>query len=364
MKKIILCLFMFFVVCSACAEKTQVFESMGMKLKIETVVQGLDIPWAFVFLPSGDLLITEKEGRILWWKKSAEVPSLQEIPHPLKIYDGGQGGLMDSVLHPQFKNNSYIYFTYSTQTEKGRTTQVSRARWNKGSFKNWELLFTALPYYSANIHFGSRMVFDPEGYLFFTIGDRRNRDLAQSLRTHNGKVMRIFPDGKIPEDNPFKGSALFSFGHRNPQGISLRKGEVWINEHGPRGGDEINLIKKGMNYGWPVVTYGKEYIGGKIGEGVSKQGMEDPKKYYVPSIAPSSMAYYDGPLFPAWRDHFLSGSLVLRHLNIVSAKDFSKEERVLSFLNKRVRDVRVGPEGFIYLAVEDGAILRIVPASK
>ena len=356
----------FFSACSfdsAGAEKNKTFESGGMKLKIETVVEGLDIPWAFVFLPEGGLLITEKDGRILWHKKNASSKKLILVSGVPEVYDGGQGGLMDLVLHPDFKKQPWLYLTYSVKEKQGKTTKLARALWDQGSLKNFSVLFTAEPFYPANIHFGSRVVFDKKGYMFFTVGDRRQRKLAQSTKTHNGKVFRLFDDGKIPPDNPFKDSPIWSYGHRNAQGIALRKDEVWINEHGPRGGDEMNKIKKGQNYGWPVVTYGKEYIGGRIGEGYTKAGMEDPVKYYVPSIAPSSLAYYDGDLFPAWKDSFFSGALALRHLNRVSAEDLSKEERLLAFLNKRVRDVRVGPEGYIYVAVENGAILKITPRS-
>ena len=348
---------------SASGKKINTFESGGMKLKIETVVEGLDIPWAFLFLPDDSLLIAEKDGRILWHKKNSSPKNLIQVSGVPKVYDGGQGGLMDLVSHPDFKKQPWLYFTYSVKESQGKTTKLARALWERGQLKNLKVLFTAEPFYSANIHFGSRLVFDKKGYMFFTVGDRRQRNLAQSIQTHNGKVFRLFDDGSIPPDNPFKGSPIWSYGHRNPQGIALRKDEIWINEHGPRGGDEINLIKKGRNYGWPVVTYGKEYIGGRIGEGYTKAGMEDPKKYYIPSIAPSSLAYYDGDLFPAWKDSFFSGALALRHLNRVSADDLSKEERLLSVLGKRIRDVRIGPDGYIYLAVENGAILKITPAS-
>ena len=343
------------------AFSSEVFESQGMKLTLKTVVQDLKIPWGFTFLPDGGILITEKEGKILWHKKGTPPHQVIEVSGVPKIYDGGQGGLMDIALHPQFKKTPWVYFTYSIKEKNKKTTRVSRALWDQGHLKNLEVLFTAKPYYSSIIHFGSRLVFDSKGYLFFTVGDRRNRDLAQNTHTHNGKVHRIFDNGKIPKDNPFKNSSIWSYGHRNPQGITLRKDQVWINEHGPRGGDEINLIQKGKNYGWPIVTYGKEYIGGKIGEGTSKSGMEKPKKYYIPSIAPSSLTYYSGKRYPRWTDSFFSGALVLKHLNRVSATNFSKEERLLKSLNKRVRDVRVSPDGTIYVSVESGAILKIVP---
>lgn len=349
------------------AQKFIDFESEGIPLTAEVIVQGLDVPWAFAFLPQGDILITEKQGKILWKKKGED--HLIEVQGVPKVYDGGQGGLMDIVLHPEFRKKPWVYLTYSISLKRKKTTRVSRALWNNGKLKNLEILFTAKPFYSTNYHFGSRLVFDSKGYIFFTVGDRGNRDLAQSLKTHNGKVIRLYDDGRIPKDNPFQHPNLkeiWSYGHRNPQGLVMKGDELWLNEHGPRGGDEINLILKGKNYGWPVVTYGKEYIGGSIGEGYMKKGMENPKKYYIPSIAPSGMAYYDGELFPFWKKSFFIGALVLRHLNRVYGKDFSKEQRLFKSFGKRVRDVRVGPDGHIYFSVDKGFLLKIKkrPLSK
>ena len=362
-----LCLFFLFGLTTSACSTDFVFESQGMKLKLEPVVQELVIPWAFAFLPDGGLLITEKEGRILWHKKNTPIDEWVEVSGVPQVYDGGQGGLMDLVLHPQFQETPWVYLTYSIEEEnKQRTTRVSRALWDQGKLKNLEILFTAKPGFTTRRHFGCRLVFDHQGYIFFAVGDRAHRDLAQSLSTHNGKVFRLYEDGRIPQDNPFYNhkdamKEIWSYGHRNPQGIVIKKGELWINEHGPRGGDEINKIDKGKNYGWPLATYGKEYIGGSIGQGTSLPGMEGPKKYYIPSIAPSSMMYYDGDLYPKWKNSFFSGALVLRHLNRVFGENLSQEERLLESLNKRVRDIRLGPKGFIYVAVEDGAVFKIVP---
>ena len=335
------------------------------EIKLEPVVTNLTTPWALAFLPNGDHLITEKEGKILWHKKSDPPHKFIEVQGVPDVYDGGQGGLMDLVLHPDFKTTPWIYLTYSISKKSQKTTRVSRALWNDGALENFQVLFTAQPWFSRNLHFGSRLVFDSKGYMFFTVGDRGNRDLAQDLSTHNGKVMRLHADGSVPKDNPFMShnhsmKEIWSYGHRNPQGLVFKGEELWAHEHGPRGGDEINLIQKGKNYGWPIITYGKEYIGGSIGEGFTKAGMEDPKKYYIPSIAPCGMAYYNGNLFPKWKNSFFIGSLVLRHLNRVSAKDFS-EERLLNSLGKRIRDVRVGPDGFIYFSAEEDAVYRMTP---
>ena len=349
----------------SCGKKEFIFQSEGMKLQLELVVEGLDIPWSFVFLQnssSPDILITEKKGRILWHKGGDPSDKAAEVQGVPKVYDGGQGGLMDIVLHPQFPEKPWIYLTYSISTKEGKTTRVGRARWDQGHLKNFEVLFTARPSFRQNIHFGSRLVFDSKGFMFFSVGDRGNRDLAQSLQTHNGKIMRLHEDGSVPEDNPFRESGLgeiWSYGHRNPQGLVFKNEELWSHEHGPRGGDEINLIQKGKNYGWPIVTYGREYIGGSIGEDVSRPGMEDSKKYYIPSIAPSGMAYYDGNLFSAWKGSFFIGSLVFRRLHRVFGKNLSQEEKLLEFLKKRVRDVRVSPAGFIYVSVENGFIFKV-----
>ena len=363
MKNILYTWILFFGVYGSWADGDLVFESHGVKLKAEVVMEGLEIPWSFAFLPDGGILVTEKDGRILW-KKASDPPSkrtlVQGVP---EVYDGGQGGLMDIVLHPQFSVQPYVYLTYSISQKRKKTTRVSRALWANGRLKNPEVLFTARPFYTTSHHFGSRLVFDQKGFIFFSVGDRGKRDLAQSLKTHNGKIIRLHDDGRIPKDNPFQAPFLreiWSYGHRNPQGLVMRKNELWLNEHGPRGGDEINRVHKGKNYGWPVVTYGKEYIGGKIGEGFSKKGMEDSHKHYIPSIAPSGMAYYEGKSFSFWRDSFFIGSLVLTHLNRVFVQDFSKEERLLGFLGKRVRDVRLGPDGYIYLSVEQGELLKII----
>ena len=357
-------LFLLIVFCFSCGSKTQ--EDQEKNYKLEVIVTGLDIPWALAFLPNGDHLITEKEGRILWHKKTDPPQKVTEVQGVPEVYDGGQGGLMDLVLHPEFKTKPWVYLTYSISKNGKKTTRVSRALWNNGVLTNLQVLFTAEPWFRRSLHFGSRLVFDSKGYMFFTVGDRGNRDLAQILSTHNGKIMRLHTDGRVPQDNPFSShknamKEIWSYGHRNPQGLVFKGEELWTHEHGPRGGDEINFIQKGKNYGWPIVTYGKEYIGGSIGEGFTKKGMEDPKKYYIPSIAPCGMAYYQGNLFPKWQNSFFIGSLVLRHLNRVSVENFSEEERLFQQLNKRVRDVRVGPDGFIYFSVENGAIYRITP---
>ena len=337
------------------------FKSQGMQIKTKIVVSSLNIPWGFVFLPNQDLLITEKEGKILWHKNGSPPHQTTEVTGVPQVYNIGQAGLLDIQLHPQFQKTPWIYLTYSIQDGKLKTTRVSRALWKKGQLQNLQVLFTAEPWYSKSIHFGSRLVFDHKGYMYFTIGDRNHRDQAQNIKTHNGKVMRLFDDGRIPHDNPFKNNPIWSYGHRNPQGIAFVKDQLWITEHGPRGGDEINHIIKGKNYGWPIVTHGKEYIGGSIGQGYTQPGKEDPKKYYTPSIAPSSLEYYDGSRYPPWKNSFFIGSLAHRNLHLVPVKNLKDDEQLLGFLKKRVRAVRVGPDGLIYVGLEEGAIISLIP---
>jgi len=333
--------------------------------KVEILTEDQGIPWGMVFLNEEELLWTEREGLI----KKIHIPTgkVSLITGGPEVYAKGQGGLLDTALHPEFQKNQYIYFSYSLQKKRKQTTALMRGKLKGDKITNAKVLFTARPFVSASRHFGSRLVFDRKGFLFMTVGDRNKKQQAQNLSAHFGKLLRLTDEGKPAPDNPFIKNKqaqpeIWSFGHRNPQGLFIHPEtqEIYLQEHGPRGGDEINMIQKGKNYGWPVVTYGKEYIGGSIGEGFTKAGMEDPKKYYIPSIAPCGMAYYNGNLFSKWKNSFFIGSLVLRHLNRVSVDDFS-EERLLNTLGKRVRDVRVGPDDFIYFAVEEGAIYRIIP---
>ncbi len=294
----------------------------------------------------------------------------------------GQGGLMDIALHPDFLKNKKVYFTYSKKMGRKQTTALARGIFTgmrEKKIKQVKDIFLAKPFISSSIHFGSRLVFDKQKFLFMTVGDRHQRHKAQSLNTHLGKVLRLTDEGQAPQDNPFYKKRsnktelalpeVWSFGHRNPQGLYIHPetGELWEQEHGPRGGDEINLIKKGLNYGWPIITYGKEYWGPRIGEGFVKKGLEQPVKYYVPSIAPCGLLIYSGKKFKKWKGHFFSGALVLTHLNRlkISQKNIVKEEeKLLSSLGLRVREVIEGPKGFIYVSTDDGKILRLQPLEQ
>ncbi len=364
----------------------QQYSSTSEPFSVEIVAEDLGIVWGMVFINNEELLFTEREGfiKILNIKTGAIAP----VSGAPKVYAKGQGGLLDITLHPNFSKNKKIYLSYSKINGRKQTTAVAtgilkreklQSNEDAKSVKTVEQIsitslkdiFLAQPAISASRHFGSRLVFDRRGFLYVTIGDRTERDLAQKLDNHFGKVLRLNDRGKAPKDNPFVSvenalPEIWSFGHRNPQGLFIHPvtGELWEQEHGPRGGDEINLIKKGKNYGWPVITHGREYWGPEIGEGNQKEGMEQPIKYYVPSIAPSGLLIYSGKKFKKWKGHFFSGALVLRHLNrleIVNKKAI-KEERLLSDLESRVRHVIEGPKGFIYVSVDQGKILKLKPA--
>lgn len=295
---------------------------------------------------------------------------MQGLP---QIRATGQGGLLDLLPHPDFATNRLLYFSYSANFGGGVTTHVARGQLQDGALKDVEVLFRAEPASSGRVHFGSRLSFDKEGYLYISVGERGQMQRAQKLDDHAGKIIRIHDDGRIPEDNPFVGRndarpEIFSFGHRNPQGMAVhpQTGEIWAHEHGPRGGDEINLIRPGANYGWPVVTLGIDYTGFTIGEGLQHMpGMDDPLHHWTPSIAPSGMAFYTGESFSRWQGDLFVGALAHRHLARLKLAGLVvvEEERLLEDLGKRIRDVRVGPDGNIWLLTDHdpGQLLRLEP---
>ncbi len=333
----------------------------------EVIVPDLNIPWGFTFLPDGSMLINEKAGELIHFKngKKTTVSGLPEI------YLRGQGGLMDIILHPNYKENGWIYFSYASSEGEGDggNTAIARAKLNNNTLDNLEVLYKATPNTKKGQHFGSRLVFNKEGYLFFTVGERGNRDLnPQDLTRDCGKVYRLNADGTIPKDNPFINEpnakkAIYSFGHRNPQGMTLhpKTKEIWTHEHGPRGGDEINIIKAGKNYGWPVISYGINYSGSKFTEIKEKEGMEQPLHYWDPSIAPSGMAFIDSDKYGDWNGNLLVGSLKFQYLDMCTLKDNKviKEERLLDGLG-RVRCVEQGPDGYIYVGIENLGIVKLI----
>lgn len=350
-----------------------VFESAQQRFRVQTVVDGLVHPWSLAFLPDGTALVTERPGRLRVVRDGRLLP--QAVSGLPAIAARGQGGLLDVVPHPRFVDNHQIYFSYAAAGEGGLTTRVARGRFDaeRLALSEVQVLFEALPRSRRSHHFGSRLVFDGQGYLYITVGDRGDMDRAQRLDDHAGSVLRLHDDGRVPADNPFVGRKdirpeIYSYGHRNPQGMTLHpeSGAVWLHEHGARGGDEINIVRPGRNYGWPVITHGREYVTGrKIGEGTERADVEAPRWQWTPSIAPSGMAFYTGEAFPQWRGNLFVGALKHQLVVRLVLEDGKvvHEERMLSALGRRIRDVRQGPDGRLWLLDESGGrILRLDPA--
>ena len=340
--------------------------------QVETLVSGLEHPWAIAFLPEGDKLVTERPGRLRLVRDGELLESpVEGVP---EVVARGQGGLLDIALHPDFADNSLVYVTYAGATgDGGQTTILGRGRFDGEALRDFDDILVTDARADGTGHYGSRIVFDDEGYLFMTVGDRRQRDQAQDPGNHYGTTLRLNDDGTAPEDNPFHNSAdgadeVWSWGHRNAQGMALHPEtrELWQNEHGPRGGDEINLVRKGKNYGWPEITHGREYHGPRIGP-AEKEGMESPLKHWTPSIAPSGMAFYAGEHFPRWQGDILVGALVEEHIARVRFDGLEEveEERLLEG-HARIRDVRNGPDGHLYVLTDepDAELLRLVPAEQ
>lgn len=358
------------LVFDAWASESAVFDSELERFRVNTLVRGLDHPWGLAFLPGGDMLITERPGRLLRIDgKSFQRRSVKGLPAIAAV---GQGGLLDVTLHPGFDSNQLIYFSF-TGEDDGVGTEVARGRLAGDALENVEIIFRALPKSRGGRHFGSRLLFDTNGHLLITLGERGDRPRAQDIGDHAGSVIRINDDGSVPADNPFATTPearpeIYTYGNRNVQGIALDavSGRVWAHEHGPQGGDEVNVLVAGRNYGWPVITYGRNYVTGtKIGEGTHKQGMEQPRHYWTPSIAPSGMTLYTGDKFPAWRGNLFVGALKYRLLVRLEERDQNivHEERMLEDVLGRIRDVRTGPDGYIYLLTDqdDGVLARLEP---
>ena len=343
--------------------------------KVETFAGGLAFPWGMAFLPDGRVLVTERPGRMRLVGRDGKVSApLEGVP---AVAAGGQGGLLDVALSPDFGSSKLIFLSYAEPRQGGRATSVARARLelegDGGRLEDVEVIFRQQPAAFGAMHFGSRLVFARDGNLFVTLGERGQRDKAQDLGTHYGKVVRIRPDGSIPPDNPFVGRAgalpeIWSFGHRNVQSGAIHPatGKLWTVEHGARGGDEVNIPVAGRNYGWPAITYGRDYSGLTIGEGTAKAGMEQPIYYWDPSIAPSGMAFYTGSLFPEWKGNLFVGALRAQALHrlVLDGERVVGEEELLSDLGERIRDVRSGPDGALWLLTDSprGRVLRLVPA--
>jgi len=354
------------------AAAAQTFRSNEHSFRVVKVVEALEQPWSVAFLPDGRMLITEKAGRLRVVAKGALDPNpIAGLP---EVTVHGQGGLQDVVLHPEFSKNSLVYVSYAARGSDGVGTELARGRLAGHRLEDVQVLFRQSPKGRTGNHFGGRIVFDRAGYVYLTLGDRGEMPRAQRPDDHAGSVIRLHDDGRVPKDNPFVGRPgwkpeKFTLGNRNQQGAALHptSGVLWTHEHGPQGGDEVNVIRAGANYGWPVITYGANYGSGtKIGEGTHKEGMQQPIHYWVPSIAPSGMAFYTGDKFAQWKGDLFVGALrdqMLVHLKLDGEKVVS-EERLLKGVLGRIRDVRVGPDGFIYLLTDErfGVLARLEPA--
>lgn len=344
-------------------------ESEVQKFIVDTVVSGLAVPWGLEFLPNGDLLIAERSAKLYRFKNN----ELQEISGLPEIMVKGQGGLMDLELHPDYENNGWIYIAYSGfgDNDKEGCTNVMRAKLDGNSLIEQEVIFNGFPDSNKGHHWGCKLEFDKNGYLFFGVGDRGNRDVnPQSLDNHSGKIHRINDDGSIPADNPFVNTAgakatIYSYGHRNPQGTCMHPetGEIWETEHGPMGGDELNIIKPGINYGWPVISYGINYNGTTFTDLTEKAGMEQPITYWVPSIAPCGTTFVKGDRYKNWKNNILVGSLRFQYLErvVLEGNKVTHHEKLMEGIG-RVRNVEMSPDGFVYVAIENpGKILKLVP---
>ncbi len=357
-----------------CLTSAQTITTEAHAFRVVKLVERLEHPWGLAFLPDGRMLVTERAGRlrIIGKDHKLEPQAVSGLP-PIAVT--GQGGLLDVALHPRFTDNGLVYLSYAARGEGGVGTEVARGRLAGNRLENVQVIFRQHPKGSTGRHFGSRLVFDREGYLYITLGDRGDDGRAQKPDDHAGSVIRLHDDGRVPRDNPFVGKPgwkpeKYTLGNRNIQGAALhpRTGMLWTHEHGPQGGDEVNVIRAGTNYGWPVITYGVQYvIGTRIGEGTHKPGMAQPIHYWVPSIAPSGMAFYTGDRFPAWRGDLFIGALrdqMLVRLRLDGEK-IVKEERMLKNTLGRIRDVRNGPDGYIYLLTDEssGVLARLEPVS-
>jgi aldose sugar dehydrogenase len=356
---------------SACAsERPQKFDSEHGAITVTEVARGLENPWALAFLPDGRMLVTERPGRMrVITKDGALSAPLANVP---AVHARGQGGLLDVVLAPDFAESQRIWFCYAEPRDEANGTTLAHARLADGALEQVTPVFRQMPAKNTNHHFGCRIVFTPDDHLFLVLGDRGSfRDFAQDLNSHLGKVIRLRLDGSVPDDNPFVERAnaqpeIWSYGHRNAQGAVLhpQTGRLWLHEHGPQGGDEINVPQPGLNYGWPLITHGREYSGAKVGKGITEApGMEQPVHYWTPSIAPSGMAFYTAKRFASWKDNLFVGSLKFGQLVRLEldGERITHEERLLDGLNRRIRDVRQGPDGYLYLVTDetDGRVLRV-----
>lgn len=363
-------LFLAFVVSSCKPDyKGPVIESQKQRFGIDTITTELINPWGLAFLPDGRILVTERSGSIRVIAEGKMQPEpLEGVP---AVFAEGQGGLMDIQLHPDYKSNGWIYLTYSKPgKDTTSATTLARARVEGNRLVDLKEIFIAKPWLNSDYHYGSRIAFDGQGHLFLTSGERGARDSAQTLSNHFGKVIRLNDDGSVPQDNPFVNTPgalpeIWSYGHRNPQGLLFdsQTRQLWDTEHGPMGGDELNLVEPGKNYGWPVISYGINYDSTIITELTEKEGMEQPVRYWKPSIATCGLMKVAGSRYPEWKGNYMVGALAQMHVARVELADgkYVGEERLLEKAG-RVRCVAQDPEGYIYVATEGpGSLLKLIP---
>ena len=343
------------------------FEADGQTVQVDTMADGFDTPWSVAFLPDGAFLVTEREGRLWHVGPDGKRSQVRGLPD---IRVTGQGGLLDVAVMRDFPETGEIVFSYARPQGRAEGTAMSIARLSQDRtrLEDVRLLFEMKPGSSGGRHFGGRVVEAADGTLFLTTGDRGDDESAQDLMRHNGKVIRVNRDGSVPDDNPFVGRddalpEIWSYGHRNPQGATLdSEGQLWLAEHGARGGDEVNLVQRGANYGWPVISYGRHYSGQRIGEGTEKPGMEQPQMYWDPSMAPSGMTFYTGDLWPAWQGQAFVGSLKFDYIARIGGRDLAELEQIEGRETERVRDIREAPDGSIWFISEGrGTIYRLTP---
>ena len=381
MNKVNYCLVVLLLLVASCTDKEngmgddteaesysgKTFESEKLTYGVDTIANNLKNPWGIAFLPDGRMLVTERAGEVLVFENEKLLPETIAIPD---VFVNGQGGLLDIELHPDYDDNGWIYLSYSKKGQGGGGTVIARTKMEGNKFGQIEELFAAQPLSESGVHFGSRIVFDGTGYMFFSSGERGTKENAQTLENHLGKILRLHDDGRVPTDNPFVNTRgakpeIWSYGHRNPQGLiyDADTKNLWDVEHGPRGGDELNLVEKGKNYGWPVITYGINYDGTSITDKTSQEGLEQPVTYWVPSIAPCGMTQVKGDKYDGWKNNFLIGALAHQHVARVEVDNgkYVTQEKLLDKVG-RVRAVVQSPDGYIYVATEGpGMLLKIIP---
>ena len=356
----------------------QVFETAQQRIRVSVVAGGLANPWSLAFLPNGDVLVTERAGRLRVIKSGALVP--QPVPGVPAVRTTVLGGLLEVALHPKFSENSFLYLTYTKGGEGNlTTTALARARFHGSALEDVRDIFVANTWSASPTNFGGRIAFDRAGYLYLTIGERQEQERAQKADDHGGKVLRLRDDGTIPPDNPFVGKSgyrpeIYTLGHRSPQGLTMHPetGAIWENEHGPLGGDEVNVLLPGRNYGWPLVTFGMNYDGTRISDATWRADLEAPLMYWVPSIAISGMSFYSDDKFPNWKGNAFVGSMfegrtrATGHLQRITFEEGRpiQREPILTELHQRIRDVRAGPDGLLYVLTDEnpGVVLKIEPA--